>query len=201
MSYLIDLAQFLVNAIGASGYLGIFLLMFLESSLIPIPGEFVMPPAGYLVAAGKMDLWLVIIDGTLGSLLGALFNYYISRTLGLAFVLKYGKYFKIDHALKKTVIFFEKHGPLSVFIARLLPTLRHLISIPAGLSKMKVFAFSLFTTMGAFIYTAGLTYIGYFVGKNPDLLKYYMHRFSIILVLFATIVILGYIAYRRLYDK
>jgi membrane protein DedA with SNARE-associated domain len=201
MSYLIDLANFLVNAIGASGYIGIFLLMFLESSIVPLTGEFVIPPAGYLAATGKMNLWIVIIDGTLGSLFGALFNYYISKTLGLKFVLKFGRIFRLDHALKKTVIFFEKHGAISVFIGRLLPTIRHLISIPAGLSRMRVFAFSLFTTAGALIYTSGLALIGYFVGKNPDLLKYYMHRFSLGLFIFSLLLIAGYIIYRRKYDK
>ncbi|MGC8791388.1 MAG: DedA family protein [Desulfurella sp.] len=201
MSYLIDLADFLVKAIGASGYLGIFFLMFLESSIVPLPGEFVIPPAGYLAAVGKMNLWVVIIDATLGSLAGALFNYYVSKTLGLKIVLKFSKIFRLEKALKKTVVFFEKHGAISVFVGRLLPTIRHLISIPAGLSKMRVFAFSLFTTLGAFIYTAGLALIGYFVGKNPDLLKYYMHRFSAGLIAFAVILIIGYIFYRRKYDK
>lgn len=201
MSYLIDLGQFLVNVIGASGYGGIFFMMFLESSIVPLPGEFVIPPAGYLAALGKMDLWLVIVSGTLGSLFGALFNYYISKTLGLKFVLKFGKIFHLDRALKKTVVFFEKHGAISVFLGRLLPTIRHLISIPAGLSKMRVFAFSLFTTLGAFIYTLGLALIGYFVGKNPDLLKYYLHRFSLGLVIFALLLVFLYIFYRRRYDK
>lgn len=201
MNYLIDLAQFLVNVIGASGYAGIFFMMFLESSIVPLPGEFVIPPAGYLAALGKMNLWLVITYGTLGSLFGALFNYYISKTLGLKFVLKFGKIFHLDHALKKTVVFFEKHGAISVFLGRLIPTIRHLISIPAGLSKMRVFAFSLFTTLGAFIYTLGLALIGYFVGKNPDLLKYYLHRFSLGLIIFVLLLIVLYIFYRRRYDK
>ncbi len=201
MNYLIDLANFLVNTIGASGYIGIFLLMFLESSIVPIPGEFVMPPAGYLAAMGKMNLYMAIFTGTMGSLFGALFNYYISKTLGLKVVLKFSKIFKLEHALKKTIIFFKKHGPISVFIGRLLPTIRHLISIPAGLAKMRVFAFVLFTTLGALIYTAGLTLIGFFVGKNPDLLKHYMHKFSLILFVFSIVLISIYIIYRRKYDK
>ncbi|WP_257842517.1 DedA family protein [Helicobacter sp. 11S02629-2] len=162
-----SILQFIIDAIDTLGYVGIFILMAIESSIIPLPSEVVMIPAGYLVYQGKMDMSLVILSGTLGSLAGALINYYIALKFGRLIVLKYGKYFLMkESTLLKTEGFFMRHGPISTFIGRLLPLIRHYISLPAGLAKMKLWKFCLYTLLGALVWVAVLSYFGYYLGNT-----------------------------------
>jgi membrane protein DedA with SNARE-associated domain len=172
-----DLMQMLVDVIGALGYPGIFLLMAMESSLIPVPSELVMPPAGYLAQQGLMNAWIAILAGTVGSLAGAYANYYGAHYLGRPLILKYGKYFLIPpDKFQRVERFFLKHGEISTFIGRLLPVVRHLISIPAGLSGMNHLRFSMYTLLGAFIWCSVLTWIGYFIGRNQNLIMAYSRQ-------------------------
>ncbi len=123
-----DLMQLLVDGIGSMGYPGLFLLMAMESSLVPVPSELVMPPAGYLAHQGLMNPWIAIASGTVGSLAGAYANYYGARYLGRPLILRYGKYLMIPPAkFQKVERFFLRHGEISTFIGRLLPVVRHLI--------------------------------------------------------------------------
>lgn len=161
--------DWLIQTIGSMGYLGIILLMFIESTFIPLPSELVIPPAGYLISQNKMSWFGVISSGTLGSLLGALFNYSIAIYLGRPFIYKYGKYFGVSKKhLTKGEIFFQKHGNISTFVGRLILGIRHYISFPAGLAKMDLKKFSLYTTLGAGIWVFILAYIGYFIGNNRE---------------------------------
>jgi membrane protein DedA with SNARE-associated domain len=172
-----ELINGLVETIGSMGYIGIFLLMAMESSIIPIPSEIIMPPAGYLVHQGKMDMTLVILSGTLGSLLGAYVNYFAAHFLGRPFLLKYGRYVLITEAhLRRVEAYFASHGEISTFIGRLLPVIRHLISIPAGLARMNHLKFSLYTLLGAFMWVSILTWLGYFLGHNAALIQQYSHQ-------------------------
>ncbi|MDD2733687.1 MAG: DedA family protein [Desulfuromonadaceae bacterium] len=172
-----DLMLMLVDGIGALGYPGIFLLMAMESSLIPVPSELVMPPAGYLAHQGLMNPWIAILAGTVGSLAGAYANYYGAHYLGRPLILKYGKYVLISpDKFQKVERFFLRHGEISTFIGRLLPVVRHLISIPAGLSGMNHLRFSTYTLLGAFIWCSILTWIGYAIGQNQDLIMAYSKR-------------------------
>ncbi len=169
--------NWLVTTIGAMGYGGIFLLMAMESSIIPIPSEIIMPPAGYLVHEGKMDMVLVILSGTLGSLFGAYVNYFTARYLGRPLLLKYGRYVLItEEHFDKVEKYFRSHGEISTFIGRLLPVIRHLISLPAGLAGMNHIKFSVYTLLGAFIWVSALTWIGYFIGHNEALIEQYSHQ-------------------------
>ena len=139
-----ELVSWLVTTIGAMGYPGIFILMAMESSVIPIPSELVMPPAGYLAQQGQMNAFIAILCGTVGSLVGAYANYFAARHLGRPLVLKYGKYVWIsEEKFSRVESFFLKHGEISTFIGRLLPVVRHLISLPAGLSGMNHLRLSL----------------------------------------------------------
>src|SRR5512135_1089686 len=172
-----ELINWLVNTIGALGYPGIFSLMAMESSVIPIPSELVMPPAGYLAQQGQMNMAIVILSGALGSLAGAYANYFASHYLGRPLVLKYGKYVWItEEKFAKVEKFFRDHGEVSTFIGRLLPVVRHLISIPAGLAGMNHVKFSLYTLLGAGIWVSVLSYIGYFIGENQELIMKYSHQ-------------------------
>ena len=172
-----NLINWLVESVGALGYPGIFILMAMESSVIPIPSEFVMSPAGYLAQAGKMDMLAVILCGTLGSLFGAYLNYFASHYLGRPLVLKYGRYVWItEEKFAKVETFFLRHGEISIFIGRLLPVVRHLISLPAGLAGMHHLKFALYTVLGAGIWVTILAWIGYFIGSNQDLIMKYSHH-------------------------
>ena len=157
-----NIINYLVSLVADWGYLGIFLLMALESSFFPFPSEVVMIPAGYLVYTGQMNLYLAFGAGTLGSLAGAIFNYYLCYFFGRAFILKYGKSIGItDEKMAKFARFFNKYGEISRFNRRLIPGIRQYISLPAGLAKMNIFTFSLYTTLGAGIWVAILIAIGY----------------------------------------
>ncbi|WP_224984695.1 DedA family protein [Geomonas agri] len=183
--------QWLVETIGAMGYPGIFLLMALESSVIPIPSELVMPPAGYLAQQGQMNMMVAIVCGTVGSLIGAYANYFAAHYLGRPLVLKYGKYvFITEEKFAKVERFFQDHGEISTFIGRLLPVVRHLISLPAGLAGMNHVKFSLYTLLGAGIWVTVLTFIGYVIGSNQELIMRYSHQ-AVIGVLIASVVIIA----------
>ena len=167
-----EIATTIVSYIGDMGYLGIFLLMFLESTFFPFPSEIVMIPAGYLAFKGEMNLYLVVAVGILGSLLGALLNYYLSLYLGRKFILKYGKYVFIkEETLDKLEDFFRKHGEFSTFVGRLIPGIRQLISLPAGLARMPLMKFSLYTSLGAGIWIMVLVGLGYVFGANELLIQ------------------------------
>ena len=164
-----DIIDFIVSSVSSWGYAGIFVMMFLESSFFPFPSEVAMIPAGYLAHKGEMSLVLAFISGTLGSLLGAIFNYYLCYFFGREIILKYGKFVGITHEkMDKFEAFFNKHGEISTFNSRLIPGIRQYISLPAGLAKMNIFRFCLFTTLGAGIWCAVLLGVGYFLGSNPD---------------------------------
>lgn len=167
-----NLITWLIETVSTLGYPGIVVLMAIESSLLPLPSELVMPPAGYLAAKGRMDPFLAVAAGTLGSILGALVNYYLAIWIGEPVLRRFGKYILIsDKSLTRTQAYFARHGEISTFVGRLLPVIRHLISIPAGLSRMNLGKFALFTGIGAAIWCSVLTYIGWFVGTHEDQLK------------------------------
>jgi len=192
------LVQWLVDTIGAMGYPGIFLLMAMESSIIPVPSELVMPPAGYLAFQGKMNLAVAILCGTFGSLVGAYANYYASHYLGRPLILKYGKYVLIPpDKFERVERFFLLHGEISTFIGRLLPVVRHLISIPAGLAGMNHLKFSFYTLAGAGIWCSILTGIGYVIGENQQLIMQYAHQALAWVVLFSIVLLAVYIWWHR----
>jgi len=190
--------DWLVQTIGTMGYPGIFLLMAMESSVIPIPSEVVMPPAGYLAQQGQMNLWLAILCGTVGSLVGAYANYFAAHFLGRPLILKYGKYvFITEEKFAKVESFFLKHGEISTFIGRLLPVVRHLISLPAGLAGMNHLKFSLYTLLGAGIWVTVLTFIGYFIGSNQALIMQYSHHALGVVLAVSAVIILVYLKLQR----
>ena len=190
-----ELAQQLVDLIFDWGYLGIFIMMAIESSFIPFPSEIVLVPAGYLASQGEMDITYIMMSAISGSLVGASVNYYLAFTLGRKFLLHYGKYFFISHeALQKMERYFKKHGHISTFTGRLIPGIRQLISIPAGLAKMNLLEFSVFTTLGAGIWALILTLLGYYIGENQELIKEYLKEITTLVVVL--IIIIGALYYR-----
>jgi membrane protein DedA with SNARE-associated domain len=194
--------NWLVDTIGSMGYPGIMALMFVESTFIPLPSELVVPPAGYLISQDQMSWAGVIVSGTVGSLLGALFNYAIAVYLGRPFILKYGKYFGITekHFLKGEN-FFLIHGNISTFIGRLILGVRHYISFPAGLCRMDLGKFCLYTTFGAGLWVVVLAYIGYFVGNNKERLMEVSRQWSLYIIIGCALLVLVYIFWHKRKQK
>lgn len=188
----------LVETIGTLGYPGIFLLMAVESSAIPFPSEVVMPPAGYLVFQGKMNVWLVVLAGGLGSLAGAYANYYGALYLGRPLVIQYGRFVGLaEPKLEKAESYFRKHGEISTFIGRLLPVIRQLISIPAGLARMNHARFALYTSLGASIWCAVLTWIGYIIGDNQQLIMSMSRQAALWTIGCCLLLLTGYLLCQR----
>ncbi|MDH3456988.1 MAG: DedA family protein [Gemmatimonadota bacterium] len=151
------------------GYPGITLLMALESSFFPFPSEVVLPPAGYLAAQGRMNAWLALASGLSGSLIGALFNYYLAVRLGRPLLHRYHRFFLMrERSLDRSEAFFRRHGEISTFVGRLIPVIRQLISLPAGVARMRLGRFALYTALGAGIWCAILTYVGWYVGAHSE---------------------------------
>ncbi len=190
-----EIIDWIVEAVGSMGYTGIFIMMFLESSFFPFPSEVAMIPAGYLAHKGEMNIWMAFLAGAGGSLAGALFNYVLGHRLGRAFLIRYGRYILIKaETIDKVEAFFEKYGPASTFWGRLVPGIRQYISLPAGIGKMPILAFSIYTFLGAGIWCAILLALGYFFGEQEERLKDLLHY--IIGVVFILIIVVFYY-YRR----
>jgi len=194
-----DIANTIVSYIGDMGYWGIFLLMFIESTFFPFPSEIIMIPAGYLAYKGDMNLYMVIFMGIAGSLAGALVNYYLAVSFGRAFILRYGKYFFIkEPTLDKLETFFTTHGEISTFTGRLIPGIRQLISLPAGLARMNVATFSFYTSLGAGIWVVVLVAVGYLVGSNEELISEYLKSATLITLVSVVLIALFYVVrYKR----
>jgi membrane protein DedA with SNARE-associated domain len=188
----------LVDIIGSLGYPGIIILMFIESTFIPLPSELVIPPAGYLISQNQMSWLGVILSGTFGSLMGALFNYAIAVYLGRPFILRYGKYFGISQKhFTKGEIFFQNHGTISTFIGRLILGVRHYISFPAGLARMHMGKFCFYTSLGAGIWVLVLAYIGYFVGNNREKVMEVSKQWGLCILAVCSLLVIAYIFWHR----
>lgn len=184
------LLAFFIKIISSLGYTGIFLLMVTESMILPTPSEAVMPFAGFLFFQGQMSFWLIIIFATLGSIIGSLISYAIGLYAGRPLVEKYGKYILLtSHHLKQTENFFAKFGDKAVFICRFVPVVRHFISLPAGFAKMKLGKFCLYTILGAGLWNAFLTYVGYLLGSGWQEIKQYSEKLDLIVIFLIILII------------
>lgn len=193
----------------SGGYLGIIALMAMESSIIPVPSEIVIPPAAFLAAQGNLSFAGVILAGTFGSYLGAAISYWVSLWVGRAFILRFGKFFLMGpDKLDRAEIWLARYEAGGVFFARLLPVIRHLISIPAGIVRMNFWIFSVATIAGSAIWCSVLTYLGLKAYRlqpdlidNPDGLIAFMKAQSHWIVLFAATLAVLYVLVLRLTAK
>lgn len=175
------------------GYLGIFLMTFVEGTFIPIPSEITLIPTGYLIAKNHFNLWYALFWSILGTISGALFSYQLALRFGRMLLIRYGKYIFIpQHKLEKIEIFFAKHGPISAFTGRMLPGVKHFISLPAGLGKMDFKRFAIYSTAGATVWVSSIIAIGYFIGDNEALINKYLHQVNIALLSMVVILIVFY---------
>lgn len=197
-SIILTISSFIINGISSLGYGGIVLLMALESACIPIPSEIIMPFAGYLVFNGKFSLFLVVLLGTIGNLIGSMIAYWVGFYGGRPLIEKYGKYVLIrNRDLELAQKWFEKYGNLSIFISRLLPVVRTFISFPAGISKMSFKKFSFYTFIGSLPWSFALTWLGVKMGENWENLEFYFQKFDW-LIISLIILAIGWWLYHKL---
>ncbi|MDD5039558.1 MAG: DedA family protein [Patescibacteria group bacterium] len=180
--------------IDSAGYVGVFILMTLESMVAPVPSEAVMPFTGFLWNDGMMSFWIIVLVSTAGSITGSLISYYIGAYGGRPLVRKFGKFLLLnEHHLDKTEAFFRKYGDKTILISRFIPIVRHLISIPAGVGRMKLGKFAVYTIVGASLWNAFLTWLGYTLGDNWEMIRKYSEVLDIIIIIVIAGAVLYYI--------
>jgi len=200
---LTTLANWLTETIFQLGYPGVALLMAVESSFIPFPSELVMPPAGYLAAQGRMNAVAALVAGVAGSVLGALINYLLAQRLGRPLLYRYHRYLLMSQAsLERSEAFFRRHGEIGTLVGRLVPVVRQLVSLPAGLAHMRLDRFVAYTAAGSAAWCAVLTWIGWYIGRHmgtlePEVVQRYSTRASLILLPLIAVVITVYLIRRR----
>jgi membrane protein DedA with SNARE-associated domain len=193
------LAAVIIAIISASGYLGVTLLMAIESACIPLPSEVIMPFSGYLVFTGQFKLWIVATAGAIGCNLGSVVAYEIGAYGGRPLVERFGRYILLNkHDLEVADRFFLRHGAVAIFIARLLPVVRTFIALPAGIAKMPRGKFHLYTFLGSWPWCFLLAYIGMKLGQHWDTLGKYFHRFDAVI---AALLVLGIFLFLRSHWK
>ncbi len=174
-----SLEHWLVQGLTEYGLLAIFLTMILESACIPIPSEIVVPYGGFLAAQGHVALWQVILAATLANLIGSSLAYAAGRYGGRTLIVRYGRYVFISaHHLDKADEWFQKRGEMTVFVTRMMPGVRTIISVPAGVARMPFVRFAVYTFLGALPWNAALAYLGYAFGANWERLQEYFSRFN-----------------------
>ncbi len=180
VAFLSWIGKLAIHLISTLGYGGVFLLMVAESMILPVPSELVMPFAGFLVVQGNFKMEGVFLASALGSLFGSLLSYAMGRMGGHRVVVRFGKYLLLDLAdLKRAENYFERHGEKTILIGRFIPVVRHLISIPAGIGRMNLKKFYIYTVIGASIWNMILAYGGYFLGKNWTAIRHYTEPVSV----------------------
>ncbi len=190
--------QWVSDTILFLGYPGITFLMVLESMIFPLPSEAVLPFAGYLVSIGQLNMWFVIIAATIGSVIGSWIGYEMGSFGGRRFLRKYGKYFLLNEThLDWTEQWFIKYGEKTIFFSRLIPVVRHFISIPAGTSKMNKGKFFFYTITGAFIWNWFLVWCGILLGKEWELIQSYTQPFEIV-VIGIIIILVGWFVFKEI---
>lgn len=198
-----QISEWVLAIMAKFGYLGIIFAMFAENIFPPIPSEVIMPAAGFAVARGDLNLFLVILAGTFGTVLGALPLYYLGTLFNkerlVIFTEKYGKwvFVKADDVLSASE-WFNAHGKKAVFFGRMVPGIRSLISIPAGMNNMPLLPFVILTTMGAGIWTTLLTLAGYYFGQNYEVIETMLAPYSKFFLILAVLIVIGWLIKRRL---
>lgn len=202
MEFLDAFAAYLTETVGTWGLFGVFVLMAVESSLIPFPSEVVMIPAGYLASRGEMNLVAAILAGTAGSVVGAWANYWLALKLGRPAIHRLGKKFLIsDKTMTLVERYFAQHGGITTFVGRFIPAVRQLISLPAGLARMPFWPFTLLTALGAGIWVTILALLGYFIGESAAQSGDVLRNTTIALVAVMAVLVLLYIGGKRYFRK
>jgi len=180
--------NFIMSVIDSSGYIGVALLMAIESAAIPLPSEVIMPFAGFLASEGRFTLFGISLAGAAGSVLGSWATYFLGKYGGRPLIVKYGRWVLItEHDLNLADNFFAKYGTWAAFIGRVLPVIRTYISIPAGIARVKFWSFTIATFVGSFIWSYLLGWIGFKLGENWESLSGYFHQVDWIIAILIVI--------------
>lgn len=195
------LSNIIISFIQQSGYFGVFVLMTVESALIPFPSEVTMPFAGFLAQQGILSFWPVVVAGTIGNLVGSLIayglGYFLEETVILTLIHRYGKLLLIsEHEYTRARHWFNKYGSSIAFFSRLLPAVRTFISLPAGLAEMNLWKFSIYTTLGSFLWSLFLTSVGFYFGENWHVLEPYYRQFEIVIGVMFVALVLWYLNHK-----
>lgn len=190
-------AGFIIAVISNLQYLGVALLMAIESACIPLPSEVILPFAGYLVFEGELNLWLVALAGAVGCLVGSLVAYAIGAWGGRPLAIRYGRFVLISaRELDWADRWFQRHGSITIFVGRLLPIVRTFISLPAGVAKMPLLRFSVYTFLGSFVWSLALAWIGQKLGQHWQSLGGIFHRFDGLVLAVLAVGVVVYLWYR-----
>lgn len=180
---LLAITAFITGTISAMGYLGIAVLMAIESACIPLPSEVIMPFSGFLVWEGRFDLWLTGLAGAVGCVVGSAVAYWVGYYGGRPLVRRYRRYLLISaQDLERADRWFERYGDSTVFFSRLLPVIRTFISLPAGIARMPFGRFTIYTFLGSFPWCLALSYLGYRAGRHWEDLRRYFHDFDVVIL-------------------
>jgi len=199
VSAIISLTGNVKNTVSSWGYPGIFVLMVLESSSLPIPSEVILPFSGYLVSTGQLNLWITIAVATLAAIVGSLIDYYIGLK-GIEALSKRKVLGRVLFSMDQLAFadkWFSKYGALTIFLARLIPGIRTLISFPAGAAKMPLPKFLVYTTAGCILWNSLLIYVGYYLGKNWIEVASVSHYILLAVMVGLAAVVLGYLIWRK----
>ncbi len=204
--FIIEFAEsiitWLVTTISTWGYKGIFILMSIESSFIPFPSEVSLIPAGILIAEGSMTWLVVLFAAIMGSIVGALINYYLALHLGRSvtkkLLIKYGKLLLIqEKMITKSEEYFKNHGEMTIFVSRLLPAIRQLISLPAGFARMDLKRFCGYTALGSGLWSAIVVWVGYFYGSNQAAIHQHLTTLTFGVIAIVAVSVGVYVIARR----
>lgn len=195
------IAQQVISLMSSLGYWGIGLLMFLENIFPPIPSELIMPLAGFTVAKGKMNFGIAVFAGTVGTMAGTYAWYYLGRLVNYqrlqTWTERYGKWIRVTAKdIDRVNDWFNKHGSKAVFFGRMVPGIRTLISLPAGINNMPLVSFTIYSTIGTFIWTLALTLAGYLLGEDYASIENYIAPVSKV-VLFGLLGLVGYVVFKK----
>ena len=195
------IAKFIINLIETTNYFGIFLAMTIESALIPLPSEIIMPFSGYLVSLGKLNLFLVSLTGAVGNLVGSLLAYWLGfwghERVVRRIIRKFGKWILLtEKDLDRSELFLRKHGDVVVLVSRVLPAIRTIISLPAGIARLPLLRFSILTFIGSFIWSLFLTYVGVVLGENWHILGPIFRKFDLLIAILIVVVIAYYLYFK-----
>lgn len=196
-----QIGHLITTSIADTGYWAIFFLMTLESALIPVPSEITMPFGGFLVGLDKLNFWWVVAVGALGNLVGSLMAYALGywgqETVVRKLVKNYGRYLLItQEEVDQAEQWFRTHGGKIAFFSRLLPVVRTFISLPAGIAKMNIVKFSLYSLAGSLIWSAFLTWLGMLLGQNWKILEVYFRQFEVVIVLIGILLVAAYVYHK-----
>lgn len=198
MEILHSLSSLIISTVDSAGYWGIFVLMALEGSFIPVPSEIILPFSGFLASEGRFSIWMIAFVGAVGNIIGTLFTYAVARYLGLPFLYKYGKYVLLTRGdIVMAQRLFTKFGVPIIFISRLLPGVRGFVPIPAGIAKMNLVPFVIYVFVGSFLWSLFLTYIGFLLGEHWEAMRPYVERPALALLALAAVGLLWWL-WRRI---